>query len=871
MNTVGTPEGSLALEDVAVRATRVARRIRRLRSLRAAWALSAVAALLGPLHAAVAATSPGTATAPPETPATSAAAPASTGATSSADPVRPQTLRQALEALRREGLPLVFSSSLVPVDLELVPASTATHGPGKKSTAAGRQIESDANADPLRARAEALLAPHGLALEPGPDGTLLVVRAAPRGTSRGRVSLAGEAPPDTLAVAETLLGEINVTASYGIDRSEPVATGALSSEEVLSLPRLGNDLLRGMIAVPGVTGNDTTAQFYVRGGLYRDTAIFLDGLELYEPYHLKDFQDGVFSIVDPDVIGSLDLIPGGFPAEYGDKMAGILDMRTSVPPSGFHGHVGASISTVWGTGSGTLGPEDRTGWLFSARRGFIDLIDADEASETETRTADGPTYWDVIGKIERTFSPSNVLTVSALLSDDSLVEEETELDDFGDTERDTTESEYGSKYVWLNHRGVLGEKLFVNTVLSGGRVDDDRRATEASFGLMAAIRDIREMDVFVLRQDWSAQVSDKHFLKWGAEVRSYDAFYDYTNVLAIDGALARQGLTRFRDSFSSETYSANVADRFRIGDSLVLEVGARYDRQELTDEEETSPRFNLVYDLGRAGALRASWGRYYQSQRPNELQVEDGESRFFPAERADAVLLGWERSFGRFNLRLDAYDRDIESPRPYYINLFEQTAPNPETTRDRLMIAPERASALGGELFVTRRGGKRFNWWANYAWSEVTDRIDGRDVPRIYDQTHAVSLSGTYRFGPKWALTSVFYFHTGWPTTEVSGKAVPGPSGELEIEPVLGELNGARLADYHRMDIRASRFVEFRSGNSLELYIDIQNLYARDNVAGFQVDERNFTLLPSGEVLYEPVIEKWLFGPLPSFGIGFRF
>jgi hypothetical protein len=88
---------------------------------------------------------------------------------------------------------------------------------------------------------------------------------------------------------------------------------------------------------------------------------------------------------------------------------------------------------------------------------------------------------------------------------------------------------------------------------------------------------------------------------------------------------------------------------------------------------------------------------------------------------------------------------------------------------------------------------------------------------------------------------------------------------------VFGELNGERLSDYHRMDIRVSRFVEFRSGNSLELYVDVQNLYARENVAGFLVDERNFTLLPSGEVVYEPVIEKWLFGPLPSFGIGFRF
>ena len=674
----------------------------------------------------------------------------------------------------------------------------------------------------------------------------------------------------TLPALGEVLAEIDVTASYAIDRREPVPTAALSGEEILDLPNFGNDLLRAVAAIPGVTANEASAQFNVRGGLVRDASIRLDGLEIFEPYHLKDFQGGIFSIVDPDVIGSLDLIPGGFPAEYGDKMAGVLNMTMAEPGVGFEGHLGASISSVWAAASGSFGAEDDRRYRFSLRRGFLDLLPTTADEEGESAAGSGPQYWDVIGRVDLPLSPSNSLSLNVLTSDDSFDASETEFDDLGFLESDSVDSGYGNSYLWLTHQALLDRRMFVDTVLSAGRVDRDRGATEESFGLSAVLRDLRTMDVFGLRQDWNAEFSGRHYLKWGVEARTFDVDYDYTNELVIDGVFGGQGLTRFVDSVSSENYAAYIADRFRLGRSLVAEVGVRYDRQTLLDDDQISPRLNLVYDLGAGGTLRAAWGQYYQSQRPNELQVEDGETEFLAVERADTFLVGWERNFGGVNLRLDAYLREVTDPRPYYINLFEATNPNPELTRDRFLVTPESSTAQGVELFLSRRGGARFNWWASYTWSEVTDLLDGRDVPRSNDQTHAVSLSGTYRFGPKWSLHALFNYHTGWPTTAVSGRTVTDPDGGIRIEPVLGPLHGERLDDYHRLDVRLSRFVRFGHGKSLEIFLDLQNLYSRRNIAGFIVDDRSFTLLPSGEVVYAPVVEEWL-GLLPSFGIGFRF
>ena len=317
-----------------------------------------------------------------------------------------------------------------------------------------------------------------------------------------------------------------------------------------------------------------------------------------------------------------------------------------------------------------------------------------------------------------------------LAADDSLDQSSTEIED-GFPEREELDTGYGNAYVWGRHLWTVNPRVFVESALSFGRVDRDRNASEEGFNYEFAIQDVRQMDVISLKQDWNWQPNHRHYLKWGFETRSYDVDYDYFNTrlffdeIGTPPGSSGSGITRFNQSFSDEQFSLYLADRIRITDPFTLEVGARWDRQELTDEDQVSPRVNAVYNLGKGGTLRASWGIFHQSQRPNELQVEDGETRFFPAERADHFLVGWERGFrlaGQdLNLRVDAYQRKISDPRPRYENLFDAFTPNPEATNDRILLAPESSSAQGLELFLSRRAG-RFSWWVGYALSEVTDR-----------------------------------------------------------------------------------------------------------------------------------------------------
>ena len=598
-----------------------------------------------------------------------------------------------------------------------------------------------------------------------------------------------------------------------------------------------------------------------------EVLVLLDRVELFEPYHLKDFSSSL-SIIPPRALREVNLITGGFPAQYGDRMSGVLDMKTALPDRrrtllGL-GLLNAEVGT-----SGDFAGQ-RGHWLGSVRRGSLDLALDLIGQELQ------PQYWDAFGKIDYPLGDSHRLSLHALHSDDRLNALVLE----PDAEEDYRTS-YGNSYFWLGHQGILGSKKYVDSTFSFGLVDRDRTGAETEEGEGGFfIQDRRSLEVFGIKQEWGYESGPDHFLGWGFDARRLRAEYDYFNLRELEedplGDLRSQprtGTTRFLRDFEGDQFGAYVSDRFRPRHDLTLELGVRFDRQTLTEDSDLSPRFNLVWSPGARTTLRLAWGFFHQSQRPYELAVEDGETELAPSERTEQRVLGFESTFSVGEnrsdvlLRVEAYQRDVTNPRVRYENIFEPISEFPEIEPDRFRVAPERSRAYGIEFFLRGTWGPKVDWWASYAWSRTEDRIDGREVPRRFDQPHAFNFDINYELGD-WNLNLAWRYHSGWPTTAVSGRLEIDDEGELEAVPVFGPVNGARLPDYHRLDLRASREWTRRHG-VLGFFLEIQNVYDRQNVAGFDVDFE-FTESQDGPPALIPLEEVWG-GILPSFGITWEF
>ena len=94
--------------------------------------------------------------------------------------------------------------------------------------------------------------------------------------------------------------------------------------QVVEMPGGGEDLFRSLHTLPGVVARaDFASQFYVRGGSPDQNLIVVDRVPVFNPYRLK-LLGGPVSMFNPDMVDRVALLPGGFPARYGDRLAAVL-------------------------------------------------------------------------------------------------------------------------------------------------------------------------------------------------------------------------------------------------------------------------------------------------------------------------------------------------------------------------------------------------------------------------------------------------------------------------------------------------------------------------------------------------------------------
>ena len=706
-----------------------------------------------------------------------------------------------------------------------------------------------------------------LVLENVPVGTYRLLVTAPGYSVLDRENVA-IAPGETttldleLSVQALSLRDVVVApSSFSLLTQQTASTRALDRETVRNLPRFGNEILRALDTLPGTSSNDFGSAFNIRGGEYREVRVTLDGMEIFDPFHIKDYS-GVFSFFDAEAIGGLELRTGGFDATTGNAMSGTMALTSTEPAER------SSVATVsfGGIGYRTEGRFDNGlgSYLFSARRGYLDILlgfTGDDAEEGEIEDQD-VTYWDTHGKLTHVLGASNNLSFNYLLAGDGFVNYEEE-----GTEREDVDSDYDDLYVWVNLDTVYSDRLSSRTSLFTGSIERDRSAASSGGEELEDYRidDVRSHDWAGLSTDWEYSLP-KALIRFGASYRDIQAEYDYSanirNGIVIGGPSER--IIEVKTEPEGEELGAYLTGRFALNESVIVETGLRYDRQTLFEDSQVSPRMNLTWSVGPDTTLRLAYGHYYQPERAHELQVADGVDHFSKPEKAVHTTLSLDQRLGSgLDFRAEAYVKDLSDLRTRYQNLTKSLVFYPGLSGDRVAIEAETGEIFGVELMLSSNRGRRLSWSANYAWQRAEDTLaDGRVVPRPWEQEHTVNLSANYRLGRKWNLNASWLYHTGWRTTPFSLDA-----GGSEPEIVPGEWYSDTFPAYHRMDLRINRSVYARGKRAFELFIDVTNLYNRENVRGYEE-----ILIVEGDT--GPALrfteETWL-PILPSFGFNWRF
>lgn len=763
-----------------------------------------------------------------------------------------------LDELRANGAPLVYSSALVPSGLvvEAEPAATT-------ALALAREIVSPHGLDVrveggvwlvVRAEPTAPAGPGSLVLEVsaayagGPiaafevdvegPATLNVTGAGGRAELSplvpGRYAItvraagflpqhiaaqvaAGSTTALSVALVESVpkLEELVVTASrYDVANDVRPSAAYFSQEEVESLPLLGDDTLRVAQRLPGVTGNGVSARPYVRGGGPDEVAVFLDGVRLVEPYHLRDFQ-AVFSAVDQRIVDRVAVHAGGFSAEYGGALSGLM-LIDSREPAELEHELGLSVLYTSLLSSGRFAG-GRASWLVSGRDSNLDRVLADNLGQ--------PAYSDLFVRLSADVADKHTLLLGNLSFNDDIL-----LTPQGSQERAASDTD--SRQTWLKLESEWTEALSSSTWLSTTAFKSRRREDVADPAeLIGFVDDDRELTSIAVRQRWRYEPNDRQLARFGFETERFEAEYRYSSAATRLGLLATlDGPDTLARNLAMAPEGASYAlyfeDRVRVTNRVIADLGLRWDRYdylpELEADDELSPRLSLLVRLGGRTDLRLSHGRFFQAEGLANLQVEDGVTEFAPAQRSTHSIVSIEhRLAGTVALRAEWYEKRTRHVRPRFENLFEPLVVAPELRSSRVLVTPERADADGLELTVS--GERPVSWWAGLSLANADDRIAGNAVPRAWDQERAVNAGVIWPAG-RWTVSAAATLHRGWPVTEL--EIATDVAGEPVV--VAGPRHAVRLPSVRRLDFRVSRDFAL-GGSALRFFSEITNLTNRAN------------------------------------------
>ncbi len=670
-----------------------------------------------------------------------------------------------------------------------------------------------------------------------------------------------------------LLDEVVITRSGSRDnvRDAQMGVARVDVQEIKHVPVLmgEQDILKTIQLLPGVlAGGEGSSNFFVRGGAGDQNLILLDEAMVYNASHLFGF----FSTFNSDALKEVNLYKGGMSAQYGGRLASVLDINMldgNKKAFGAEGGIGLIASRLKVDGPIV---KDKGSFMVSGRRTYADLFL--KLSNDESINSSRLYFYDLNAKANYRLDDRNTLFLSGYFGRDVLGYS----DLFG--------FDWGNVTTTLRWNHVLNSRLFTNTTLVYSNFNYNVDIDNDSFNFIIASR-IRNYNV---KQDFQFYANSKNTWRFGVNLlqqrispANIDADQNTpVNSLRLDDRSGME-LAAYLSHEWQPLDRLNLVYGVRINNFLLFGPGTfhRYDRdgdpvesreykrgQVVQHYLNLEPRLSLSYQLQGNNSLKLSYNRNTQnlhqlsnstSSLPTDAWVMSSNN--IKPQLADQVALGYYQNFGE-----DVYEFSVES---YYKHMQNQIDYRDaadlqanEHIEGELLYGVGRA--YGVEWFIKKREG-RLNGWISYALSRSERQFDGINDGNWFvarqDRTHDVSVVGMYQLSPKWNISGTFVYSTG--------NAVTFPSGKYAVEGetiwYYTERNGYRMPDYHRLDLGATweskATKRFKSSWTFGIY----NAYHRKNayIIDFRENEDNPNITEAYRIA--------LFGIIPSVTWNFKF
>ncbi|HUW05845.1 MAG TPA: TonB-dependent receptor [Williamwhitmania sp.] len=405
-----------------------------------------------------------------------------------------------------------------------------------------------------------------------------------------------------------------------LNNMAPISARSFTVEETRRYAGGLDDPARMASAFAGVTVGDIQDNaIIIRGNSPKGVSWRLEGVEVPNPNHFAGGNvagGGFVTIFSSQMLANSDFFTGAFPAEYGNALAGVFDMKLRTGNS--EKRESTFQAGVMGIDIASEGPFKKGGkasYLFNYRYSTTAIL-----SKMKVIPSDQvPAYQDLSFKLNFPTAKSGTFSLWAIGAIDNNKEPE---------EADSTKWNEDWDRVWyrwdlytgaigLTHRLTLGTQTYLNTTVAASGTSNMMDMKRLGNNLILRPEGFYNDDSWRLTFSTfvNRKVSSRLTLKSGIAVKQL--FYR----LNLNGTIDEVPDTYqnfVKENGNSTFAEAYVESRYSIGRTLSLDAGINGSFLSLNGDYSIDPRFGFRWAFAPKHALSFGYGKHSQME---ELKV----------------------------------------------------------------------------------------------------------------------------------------------------------------------------------------------------------------------------------------------------------
>lgn len=660
----------------------------------------------------------------------------------------------------------------------------------------------------------------------GPTGDWEAPDLAP---GRYRLTVSADGFED-YSVTETLGADEEVTVKYRlvavVDEGEAttivvrgerpareVTRRTITRREMSRVPGTSGDALRSLQNLPGVARPPSLAGvLVVRGTPSTSTPVFVEGMFLPNVYHLG----GLSSVIPTELMEEINFYPGNYSVRFGRGLGGIVDvaLRKTRDDGEFHGLLQVDLIDARAMLEGPVPLVDDWNFVAGFRRSHVDAWLVPLVDNEDTSIVAAPVYYDYQLFADKRLTKDSYLRVGFLGYDDRVAIIDRVAAEGGELDSVDNINGFGALYTER-----ISDELFLELNLTAARLDQHFQLStilfdtvaygsvsraELSYKMWPNATLVTGFDVLVAPYETRAQIPEDP----GPSAPDIGSFVTTpTRTLDDRGTFLQPAI--FAEMQMTPTRRWQVVS------------GVRLDYTHSIEHFDASPRMMARYDVVQGfprTTLKGGSGYFFQ---PPGFDVE----LFKDDDTELRSMRSWQNSLGVEQELSQQMELSVEG---FYNVLDDLISRGPDADGVLRYNNQGEGRVYGAEFMLRYRADERFFGWLAYTVSRSERTWADGEPSQVFglDQTHIVTLLGSYVLGAGWEVGARFRYVSGNPYTPCEGGIFSSTSTSYLC--VNGPNNSGRLPSFHQLDVRVDKTWTFDSFK-LGAYLDLINAYNRTN------------------------------------------